>query len=154
MNAKIEIKELASTDVAYITCIGVDGLDTAFEKMLQWARRSQLTTLPDFKLVRIFHDSFRITDHDKVRMSIGVPLPRPTAVSGEVGLTKIEKGKFIVAHFVIDEDDFGKSWESLFVWMNENGYKKATGDPFEFLHNDFKDHPERKCIVDMCIPVE
>lgn len=154
MNAKIEIKELAAMDVAYTTCIGVDGLDNAFEKMLQWARRAQLTALPGFKLIRIYHDSFRITGPEKVRMSIGVPLPRAIEVSGEIGLTTVEKGKFIVASFVIAPTDFGKSWESIFVWMNENGYKKAARDPFEFLYNNYNEHPEKKCIVDLCIPVD
>jgi AraC family transcriptional regulator len=154
MNAKIEIKELPGMSVAYITCIGVDGLDNAFEKIMQWARRTQLVQLPDFKLIRIFHDSFRITGPDKVRMSIGVPLPTPVEVSGEVGLTTVEKGKYIVARFLIAPADFGKSWESLFVWMNENGYKKAPGDPFEFIYNNYNDHPEKKCLVDLCIPVE
>lgn len=154
MNAKIEIKELAGIDVAYITCIGVSGLDRAFEKMMQWARRAQLTVLPDFKLIRIFHDSFRVTNPEKVRMSIGVQAPKGTEVAGEVGLTTVEKGKFIVARFLIEPVDFGKSWESLFVWMNENGYKKAHGDPFELLHNNYNDHPEKKCEVDMCIPIQ
>ena len=154
MNAKIEIKELPATDVAYVTCIGVAGLDNAFEKIMQWARRMQLTQVPDFKLVRIFHDSFRITDPEKVRMSIGASVPPATAVSGDVGLTTLEKGKHIVARFTIEPADFGKSWESLFVWMNENGYKKAPADPFELLYNNYNDHPEKKCIVDLCIPVE
>lgn len=154
MNAKIEIKELPQTIVAYITCIGVEGLDNAFEKILQWGRRKQLTQFPDFKLVRIFHDSFRITGPEKVRMSIGIPVPDTTEVSGDVTLTAIKKGKFIVARLLIAPVDFGKSWESLFVWMNENGYNKAEGNAFEFLYNNYNEHPEKKCIVDLCIPIE
>ena len=155
MNAKMEIKELDKMEIAYTTCIGVGQLDGAFEKMLQWARRAQLIQLPDFKLIRIYHDSFRITEPEKVRMSIGVPVPGKTEVNGDIGLMTVEKGKFIVARFPIEPVDFKKSWESLFVWMNENGYKiTSTGGPLEFIYNNYTDHPEGKCEVDLCIPVE
>lgn len=153
MNAKIEIRELPAQHVACTTCIGVGGLDASFERMLQWARRAQLIQQPGFKLIRIFHDSFRITSPHKVRMSIGAPVVTPGAESGEIGYTTLPKGRHIVARMEIAPADFGKSWESLFVWMNENGYKKAPGDPFEFLHNNYHDHPEQKCVVDLCIPI-
>ncbi|GAB4450942.1 MAG: hypothetical protein Fur0028_06520 [Bacteroidales bacterium] len=42
----------------------------------------------------------------------------------------------------------------LFLWMNKNGYKKADREPFEIYYNNFKEHPERKAIVDFCIPIE
>jgi AraC family transcriptional regulator len=38
--------------------------------------------------------------------------------------------------------------------MNEKGYKKVDQNPFEIMHNDFNEHPEKKCIVDFCIPIE
>jgi AraC family transcriptional regulator len=38
--------------------------------------------------------------------------------------------------------------------MNENGYEKADREPFEIYYNNFKEHPERKAIVDFCIPIE
>jgi len=37
--------------------------------------------------------------------------------------------------------------------MNENGYSKADNIPFEIYHNNFNEHPEKKCIVDMYIPI-
>jgi AraC family transcriptional regulator len=37
--------------------------------------------------------------------------------------------------------------------MNENGYKRADGNPFEIYHNNFDEHPEKKSIVDFYIPV-
>jgi len=37
--------------------------------------------------------------------------------------------------------------------MNENGFKKADGNPFEIFHNNFREHPENKAIVDFYIPV-
>ena len=153
MNATIEIKELPQTNWAFITQIGVEGLDRSYGKLMQWAIPKGLVN-DNLKLGRIYHDSFKFTEPDKVRMSVCLLLSNPVETEGEIGLVSIPKGKHIVGHFEIPPHDFGKSWQSLFVWMNEKGYKKADQNPFEIMHNDFNEHPEKKCIVDFCIPIE
>ena len=153
MNAKIEIKEMPKLDLVFITQIGVKGLDSAFDRLIKWAKPKGFLDSFGFKVARIYHDSFKITEPDKVRMSACLILKEPVKVSGEIGLTTIEKGKFIVGHFVIEPKDFEKSWSGLFIWMNENGYKKAERNPFEIYHNNFNEHPEKKCIVDLYIPI-
>lgn len=153
MNANIEIKEIPKLDFAFLTQIGVSGLHNAFGKLIMWARPKGLLENPDFKMARIYHDSFKITEPEKVRMSACVVLQEPVVVSGEIGLTTIEKGKCIVGHFEIEPIDFEKYWKALFVWMNENGYKKADKNPFEIFHNNFSEHPENKSIVDFYIPI-
>lgn len=154
MNVKIEIKEMPKLEMAFITCIGENTLDSAFDKLIKWAKPKGLFERNDFKMARIYHDSFKITEPDKVRMSACIILNEKVEVSGEVGLTTIEKGKCIVGHFLIEPKDFGKSWSSLFIWMSENGYKKADRNPFEIFHNNFNEHPEKKSIVDLYIPIE
>ena len=66
----------------------------------------------------------------------------------------IDSGKCIIGSFEIAPYEFEKSWTGLFVWMNENGYKKSSENPYEIYHNDFREHPENKFIVDLCIPIE
>ncbi len=152
MNANIEIKELSKLDLAYVTHIGVERLENAFNTILKWATPKNLLD-DNSKIIRIFHDSFKITTPDKIRMSIGITLNQPIEVEGEIGLTQIEKGKYIVGRYEIEPNDFEKAWTGLFIWINENGYKKADTNPFEIYHNNFTEHPERKCIVDLCIPI-
>lgn len=154
MNAKIEIKELAKIDFAFLTQIGESGLHNAFERLIKWAKPKGLFENPNAKMGRIYHDSFKITEPEKVRMSACMVLDSPIQVSGEIGLTSIEKGKYIVGHFEIEPKDFEKSWNALFVWMNENGYKKIDKNPFEIFHNNFSEHPENKSIVDFHIPIQ
>lgn len=154
MHTTIEIKNLPKIDVAYVNNIGIQGLTPAFTKLMQWAGPNGLLAKPDFKLATIYHDSFKVTAPDKVRMSACIFLDNPVKTSGEIGLKSIESGKHIVARCEIGIDEFANAWTQLFVWMNENGYKKSDQDPFEIYHNDFNTHPEKKCIVDLCIPVE
>jgi len=87
-------------------------------------------------------------------MSACISLKEKVEVDGEVGLTKIEKGRFIVGHFEIQINEFEKSWSGIFIWMGENGYKKADRNPYEIYYNDFNKHPEKMSIVDFCIPIE
>ncbi|WP_298222585.1 GyrI-like domain-containing protein [Flavobacterium sp.] len=153
MNARIEIKEMSKMNLAYVTQIGVNGIDNAFQRIVKWATAKGLLSKTDTNVCRVFHDSFKVTDADKVRMSIGILSKQELTVDGEVGLITLEKGKNIVGHFVIEPVEFEKSWDSLFIWMNDNGYKKADRYPFEIYHNNFNEHPEKKCIVDLCIPI-
>ncbi len=154
MNAKIEINEMPKMNLAYVTQIGVNGIEDAFQRIIKWATPKELLSKKNTHVCRVFHDSFKVTDADKVRMSIGIITDQEITVDGEVGLTTIEKGKNIVGRFVIEPIEFEKSWDSLFIWMNENGYKKSDRYPFEMYRNNMNEHPEKKCIVDLCIPIE
>ncbi len=153
MNANIEVKELPQLELAFITHIGDFELHNTFDKLFKWAQTKGITNDPEFKMAMIYHDSFKVTDPGKVRMSACVVLKNPVKVDGEVGLTTIEKGKFIVARFEMGLPEFNQAWSSLFLWMNENGYKKAAQNPFEIYHNNPNEHPEKKYIVDLFIPV-
>ncbi|KIQ20113.1 AraC family transcriptional regulator [Flavobacterium sp. MEB061] len=153
MNAKIEIKEMSKMDLAYVSSIGPHNLENAYGKLMQWATPKGLIK-DQTKMITVYHDSFKVTESDKVRMSASILLDKAVETNGEVGVTTIEAGKFIVGSFEIGLKEFEKSWTGLFVWMNENGYKKADREPFEIYHNNFNEHPEKKSIVDLCIPIE
>lgn len=153
MNANINIKDTPELKLASITQIGVNGMEQAFERLIRWATPKGLIQNPEAKLVRVFHDSFKVTSPDKVRMTIGLITDESFEAKGEIHETILKPSKSIFARFEITPDGFEKAWSGLFIWMNENGYKKADDHPFEIYHNDFRKHPEGKCIVDFYIPV-
>ncbi len=153
MNATIKIKKMPKMELAYVSSIGPQNLETAYQKLMKWATPQGLMN-EQTKMITIYHDSFKVTEAIKVRMSACVLLNKPIEAAGEIGLTSIEEGEFIVGSFEIGLKEFEKSWTGLFIWMNENGYKKADGNPFEIFHNNFNEHPERKAIVDFYIPIE
>lgn len=154
MNAEIQIKEIPELSLAGVTHVGVHGIENAFEKLTKWAIPKGLLRNPEAKMGRIFFDSFKVTSPNKVRMSIFLVTNEPFKAEGEISELTINKGKCIVGRFEIKPHEFEKSWTSLFVWMNENGYKKSTENPFEIYQNDYRKHPENKFIVDLHIPIE
>ncbi len=153
MNANIKIEETAELNLAGVTHIGINGVEAAFEKLIRWANSKGLMQ-EDAMLGRVFYDSIKVTDPDKVRMSVFIITDDPIEAEGEINNLTIKKGKCIVGRFEITPDEFGKSWSGLFIWMNENGYKKSAENPFEIYHNDYREHPENKFIVDLYIPIE
>jgi len=104
------------------------------------------------KILTIFHDSFRDTPANKVRMSACVT--KSSALEDSLlDNIIIEACTCIIGDFKIDLHEFPNSWASLYAWMNTNGYKTTNQDPFEIYHNDYQTHPEKKCIVSMYIPI-
>ena len=154
MNANIEVKVVEQINVAGVTHIGVNGIEKAFEKITKWANQKGLLENPESKMGRLFFDSFKFTAPDKVRMSIFITSHKPFEVGGEISSLTIKKAKCIVGKFEITPAEFEKSWTSLFVWMNEKGYKKSDENPYEIYHNDYRNHPDNKFIVDLHIPIE
>ncbi|KAA5820416.1 AraC family transcriptional regulator [Algibacter amylolyticus] len=154
MNAKIEVKVTPELNLAGVTHVGVNGIENAFEKLTKWAIPKGLLKNPEAKMGRVFFDSFKFTAPDKVRMSIFLVTNESFETEGEINKLTISKGKCIIGRFEITPMEFEKSWTSLFIWMNENGYKKGIENPYEIYHNDYREHPENKFIVDLYIPIE
>ncbi|WP_298904316.1 GyrI-like domain-containing protein [uncultured Psychroserpens sp.] len=153
MTSNIEVKTIKNIHTAGITCIGKTQIAPSFNRLLEWAGQQGLLRTPDFKMATIFYDSFKITAPDKVRMCTCLLVEAPIKPSGEIISTTLNGGLYIKAHYIIGIDAFPTTWMYLFKWMNDNGYKKRNEPPFEIYHNDFNEHPEKKCIVDMYIPV-
>lgn len=155
MNANIEVKIVPEMQLAYISHQGnIDLIGNVYGRLMQWAYPKGLMQQDDLRMVTIYHDSPKITDSNHLRMSACMTLNRSVETEGKVNLRTLPDTKCVVSRFEIGLDEFQQAWESSFVWMSEKGYKKADQDPFGIYYNNPEEHPERKCIVDICIPIE
>lgn len=154
MNATIEIKEIPELHFATLTAIGLENLQTAFPKLTNWAEPKGLLTNPNFKMGTIFYDSFKVTPENKVRMKACLLVDNPIESEHDIEAISFAPQKCIVGSFEIGIKEFEKTWTSLFMWMNENDHKIAHKQPFEIYYNNFNEHPEKKCRVDMYIPIQ
>ncbi|MGJ1273807.1 AraC family transcriptional regulator [Sphingobacterium siyangense] len=153
MNANVIVKEINPLKMVYVSHIGVQGLDSSFYKIIDWVRKKELVSENEIDIVRIYHDSFKITPPDKVRMEIGVPVKEKVKTEFDIQYREIQPKLCVVGSFEISLDEFEKSWSSMFIWMNENRYKPSEEKPFEIIHNNYTEHPQKKCVVDFYIPV-
>ena len=153
MSAKIEVTEIPTMELAYVTCIGPANIPAAYQKLIRWATPKGLMS-ESTKMMTIYHDSFKFTEPDKVRMSACMIVKEKIMPEGEIGSKALEQGRVIKGSFEISPSDFEKSWTGMFMWMNDNGYTKSDREPFEIYHNNWSEHPEKKAIVDFYVPVK
>lgn len=155
MNATTEVKTLDKMNLAYMSHVGnMNHIGNTFHQLMRWAAPKGLMAQENLKMITIYHDSPKITDPNHLRMSACILLNYPVKVDGEVSLRTIEPTKCVVSRLEIGPSEFQQAWESNFVWMNEHGYQKGEADPFEIYYTNPNEHPEGKCVVDLCIPVQ
>ena len=155
MNANVTVQKVEEFEIACISHQGeIKKIGATFGRLIHWARPKGLMNQENLRLITLYHDSPKITEPSQIRLSAGIILNAKVSVEGDVGVLTVSPEKCIVSRFVITLDNFEKAWESSFVWMSENGYKKGSKDPFEIYHNNYLEHPENKFIVDLCIPIE
>jgi len=152
MNTNIEIKQIPKMQLAGINSIGFQNIASSYDKLIQWAAPKGLMTNP--KMITIYYDSAKTVAHDKVRTIACLLLKEPIETSGEVTLLTLIPGKCIVRRMELGMMEFESAWKNLFLWMQENEYQVSDKNPFEIYHNNNQDHPEKKFIVDLCIPVK
>lgn len=155
MNAQIEVKEMPEIHLVGMNHMGdYNKIGMVYEKLFRWAGPKGLLNNPNFKTATLYHDDPNVTELAKVRQSACITVDGDVKVDGEVTKKTINKGKFAVGRFEITEKGFEKAWNGMCVWVEENGYKNRDGEYYELYHNDHTQHPERKFILDICIPVD
>ena len=155
MNAKIEIMELPAMDVIYCRHTGpFNQIGKAYETLFRWAGPRGLLRFPACKTITYYHDDPKVTAEDNIRQSACLTVQEPVKTEGEIGSLRIPGGKHVVGHFEILPEEFTASWDAVCVWLAESGFQPGDSNPFELYHNNHEDHPEKKFIVDICIPVK
>jgi len=152
-STEIEVKEMPTIRVAYVTHIGpFDQIGKAYGKLMSWAGPKGLI---GGKTITCYHDNPEVTDISKIRQSACIELKREVQPSGMVNTTIIESGQYAVGKFEVSFQEFEKAWQTMMVWVSEKGYqpneKRAC---YEIYHNNFKNHPEQKSIIEICVPVK
>ena len=149
---KVSVQDISALSLLANPCVGAENLSAALTRVVHLAMEKGAMEDSKTKILTIFHDSFRDTPANKVRMSACVT--KSSALEDSLlDNIIIEACTCIIGDFKIDLHEFPNSWASLYAWMNTNGYKPTNQDPFEIYHNDYQTHPEKKCIVSMYIPI-
>lgn len=138
--------------LATIPVVGSKNVSAAYGTLVNWAERLGLMNTSS-KMITVYHDSFRDTPADQVRMRAGMTWNEDVTLNGPLENYHLIPGKCIIGHFKIGLSEFEQSWKGLFAYMKENGCQKSDQPPFEVYHNNFNEHPEKLAIVDFYIPI-
>jgi AraC family transcriptional regulator len=155
MKSKVEIKDMPDMNLVYCRHTGPFYLiGEAYGKLMKWAGPRGLLNSEDLKTVTVYHDDPKVTEIEKVRQSACIIVKEPVKTEGEFGNMSVPRGKYVVGSFEISPEEFEQAWNTTCIWLSESGYQPADGNPYELYHNNFEEHPEKKFIVDICIPVK
>lgn len=159
MKLNVSVKEFDDMPVVYIRHIGPYQGDSElfgslFGKLFKWAGPRGLLSNPEMKVLCVYHDNPEITESVKLRTSVCLTAPEDIAVTGEVGKMTVPGGKYAVAYFRINSNEYGDAWSSVYgEWLPESGYQPDERPSFEMCLNDPKRDPEGKHEINICVPV-
>ncbi|OFY12096.1 MAG: transcriptional regulator [Bacteroidetes bacterium GWE2_42_24] len=154
MQKNIQVKEMPVLNLVYCRHTGAfDKIGGAYEKLLKWAGPRGLLSNPFLKTVTVYHDDPKVTVIEKLRQSACITVEDDVKVSGEFGKLTVPAGKYAVGRFEIGVDGFERAWNDMCRWFVDSGYQPGEGCSYELYHNDHRQHPEHKFILDLCIPV-
>jgi AraC family transcriptional regulator len=150
-----EVRELPEYHVAYVRKMGPYGKETfkqAFGELTAWAApRGYLQT---GVMLGVYWDNPGVTRPDRCRVDACVSVPAGTVPDRPIAIQGISGGPYAVCHFEIDSDSFQQAWEDAFAWLFDGGYECDDKPRYELYHHSAADHPEGKCIFDICIPLK
>lgn len=155
MNAKIEVKQMNGLKLAGIKHVGdFNKIGEAYDRLMKWAGPKGLLSSPNMHTVTLYHDDPKVTEMAKVRQSACITVEDEIKPEGEITNVVVNAGRYAVGRFEISVTEFEQAWDSMCLWVAESGYTSRDGDYFELYHNDHMEHPERKFILDICLPVQ
>lgn len=155
MKTHIEVKEMPELKLLYIRHTGAfDQIGQAYEKLMRWAGPRGLLKPGTFKTATVYHDDPAITKIENVRQSACITIDHDVKPEGEVGRIDIPSGRYATGRFEIGAHEFTDAWNTMCLWFTESGYQPGEGLPYELYHNNHMEHPEKKFILDICIPVK
>ncbi|MDC7125053.1 MAG: effector binding domain-containing protein [Spirochaetales bacterium] len=85
----------------------------------------------------VYHDSMGITEEPRLRLSYGVLLSGSFTPDRSLGTMQIPENKYIIADFLVGNNDYGRAWTSMFTEIIlSKGYEPADGFCFENYFED------------------
>ncbi len=156
----VDIVEIPGLHVAAIHHIGPYKGDVAlferlFSQLFAWAGARDLLQ-PETKVLAVYYGDPEVTDERQLSIRVCITVPEGTEGEGDVELMTIQGGRYAIAHFELDEDEYEAAWNALYgTWLPESGHQPDTARPaFELYRNDPREHPQHKHIVDIYLPLE
>ena len=154
MNCSFEIKQIAPKQVIYYRHVGAyDKMGHSIGKLMQWAYPRGLVKNPPL-IGANYLDDPDITPTDKLQSDVFLVVDQDVRVEGEIGKYTIDGGRYAVGRFEIAISEFGDAWHAMCRLIAEHGCQSIDGCHHELYLNNPDEHPEKKHLVDIYIPVK
>ncbi len=157
-NQSVFLEQLEPITVAYVRNIGNYIADAElfghlYEKLLGWAiPRGFLCD----ETYNIYHDNPNITASTQLRVMVALEVPDVTLSAGDIGITRLNGGKYAVRRFYLKDDEYSSAWAWMTTeWLSQSGY--AFDVERESIERCLGEYNYNGCVfyrVDICIPIK
>lgn len=154
MNPEVKMEKIETTRVAYLRYVGpymgdAELFERLYKRLFAWTGPRGIDVSTTYI---IYHDDPNVTEEDKLRMSICVPIGDDVQVSGEIGEMTINGGTYAVGTFTLATDEYMQAWNYMYSeWLPNSGYQPAAEVSFERYGSECD--ADGKTTVDICVPV-
>ena len=156
---QVVIEDIPSIKVAYIRNVGpYQKNENLFRKLytqlFQWAvPHGQVND--DTYTLNILHDNPEITEKQKLRVMVAIPVIEPVKPSGTIGIMNLSGGKYGICRFLLKGDEFKDAWDWMLTeWLINSGYEWDDREAFERGVREKIINGIHFFEVDICIPVK
>lgn len=160
LEADVKVMDLSALRIAYVRHTGpYKGAEELFaslyEKLTRWAAPRGILSREDIAFYNVYHDNPEITEDEQLRVSVGVSIKNDDKVDGDIGSMDLPGGKYAVARFRIDADQYQEAWDAVCGdWLSQSGYEPDDRPVFERMISSPEDDPEGKHNVEICVPLK
>ncbi len=162
--ATVSVERRPAIEAAYVRHIGpfqgqADLFAALFGRLGGWAA-SQSPPIAVGETFAIYHDDPNLTDDDRLRVSVAMPLAAGAKITGGVGRTTVPSGRYAIGRFELGDAEYGTAWAALLSgWLPASGYEPSDQQVF------FERFPttgptgstepaaDGRRVVEICIPV-
>lgn len=148
----LELREITLAKVKYKGSF--QGIGKAYSRLMDWAIANGFSNSKTNKTLTIYHDDPNEVGMNNVRQSACIITDQPFEPTNQIKKEKFRAGKCAVGRFEISYFQFKKAWSEMFEWIHENGLKVSEKDAFEVYQNHSNTPSNKKCIIDICIPIK
>lgn len=155
MKPEVKIERLEKTRIAYIRYVGpYAGDEKLFEGLFgrlgAWAGPRGVDLGTSYV---IYHDNPSVTEEQKLRLDVCVPIGEDIEVSGEVCEGELSGGIYGIGRFVLGSEEYGAAWAYMYSeWLPQSGYRVADAAAFERYSGGCGE--DGRMPVDICMPLE
>ena len=151
---QITVKQLPKMNLAHCKIVGrFEEIGKAYNQLMTWAGAKGILNDPNAQVLTVYHSEPIKDKPNEVEQSACVSIPENIELSDGIEKMIFPGGKYAIGRFEITSNGFEHAWSTVCSWVEQNGYNYDKGLSCELYHNDHNQHPEKKHIVDICVPV-
>lgn len=124
--AEVRLKRTEAYKLAYIEHVGDYGkipFNNYISQLFGWAGKKNIR--PSGPPLGIFYDDPEQVAPEKCRSEVGIPIHGDAAPEGSIKIKDVPAMEVVVIEHAGSAKEYEKTYESLFRWIAQNGYRCA-----------------------------